>query len=250
MRKPIRYMNIILRLKRLNRVKSIYIRYNIRGNIINPPISKLSNKQISNRDYLHPNNNAKIPSVNKTFICNQSNTNVDNDNICKDDEIASVQKHEVIDEGEIETDIINKLPINEEIVQNENSNEEREKLMDVRKHLNMYLHNKQKAKSERVNNEDKTRDTKTKDIKEINPSKELNKNQQSESLVSSQSSIMKKNVNSSQIYQENRKNYEEIFQKRREMLGNVHNIDINSPGSNVVQRDLTNSVIESPSISS
>jgi len=203
-------------------------------------------KQISSVTKEQPiQRNTPVP-LNKITKNYPSNATSPSPNIIHKAEIALPDpKEEEDNEGDLEgeEEVISKLPVNVENVQNNNSIEDRDKLMDVRKHLNMYLVNKQKVKCENIRNESTN--------KEINiPLQEKNKNFHSESLASSQNSIVKKNDNSSQISQEKiKKNYEEIFQKRREMLALTQTPTIiNSAITNNEKGDMTHSIVDSPSI--
>lgn len=94
--------------------------------------------------------------------------------------------------------------------------EEREKLIDVRKHLNVYLANRKKS-----NCVSATSQANIGEQKETNlPLQGRTKNIHTDSLVSSQSSASKQ-ANQSLLSTENKKNYEELFQNRREMLKNA-----------------------------
>ncbi len=222
---------------------------------MNPPkVSKtLVQKQIFSVTKEQSNQkNTPIPlnKITKNYSSNAVSPNTTH----KADIALPDPKQEENDEGELEgeIDVISKIPVNVENVQNNNnSNEEREKLIDVRKHLNMYLVNKQKVKCENIRNESTNKEINAKGSKEIKiPLQEKNKNFYSESLASSQNSMFKKHDNSSQISQENnKKNYEEIFLKRREMLAMTQTPNIiNSPINNNEKGDLSHIIVDSPSI--
>ena len=136
------------------------------------------------------------------------------------------------------------IKVNSEVIQN-SINDEKGKLLDIRKHLNLYLANKHKIIDESLN----IKNENTNFMRNVNiPTQEKSKSQQKDSNITSESSVLKSNIaNQSQILSDNKKNYEELFQIRRENLKNMKNYLTNNTEMIAEKFDLTQSQIDNSS---